>query len=483
MKLLQRVSSIRPLQYIVILNFVVAAVAGALSIYLAHRLVQGNDAVAKIGAATNTALSLYADGLQMGQATRNILLDPKNPKAFENHAAAVKSFERTLELAKQQAGSLFPNTDAPNKLSEIESDFHKHIAVQHRIHDLVRNGDIEAAKGAINTDDTPLWRKYKDTILDYSKWLNKRADQTSADMRQHTSIAQALFWSQSLLLIAVNVMAVISLGCICRILRQTARELSHGSEQVASAAAQVSSSSQSLAQVASEQAASLEETSSSTEEISSMTRKNVDNSEGSAKFMADVAEQVDEGNRKLSEMVASMKEINDSSEKISRIIKTIDGIAFQTNILALNAAVEAARAGEAGMGFAVVSDEVRNLAQRCAQAAQDTTSLIEESVTKSQEGGHKLDEVARAISAITANVEKVKTCVDEVHVGSQEQARGLDHINHAVLQMEQLTQKTAASAEQSAAAGEELNAQADTVHEMVCRLTALLGSSAKYARA
>ena len=142
-----------------------------------------------------------------------------------------------------------------------------------------------------------------------------------------------------------------------------------------------------------------------------------------------------------------------SSDKISKIIKTIDEIAFQTNILALNAAVEAARAGEAGMGFAVVADEVRNLAQRCAQAAKDTAGLIEESIAKSNDGKPKLDQVAKAIAAITEDSGKVKTLVDEVSLGSQEQARGLEQISKAIAQMEQVTQKTAASAEERSAAG------------------------------
>jgi methyl-accepting chemotaxis protein/methyl-accepting chemotaxis protein-1 (serine sensor receptor) len=171
-----------------------------------------------------------------------------------------------------------------------------------------------------------------------------------------------------------------------------------------------------------------------------------------------------------------MGEINASSDKISKIIKVIDEIAFQTNILALNAAVEAARAGEAGMGFAVVADEVRNLAQRCAQAARDTAVLIEESITKSNDGKQKVDEVAKAIHTITEQFSQVKTLVDEVHLGSQEQSRGIEQIGRAIVQMEQVTQKAAASAEESASAAEELNAQSAGLKDIVGRLNAIVGT-------
>jgi methyl-accepting chemotaxis protein/methyl-accepting chemotaxis protein-1 (serine sensor receptor) len=172
-----------------------------------------------------------------------------------------------------------------------------------------------------------------------------------------------------------------------------------------------------------------------------------------------------------------MREINASSEKVGKIIKVIDEIAFQTNILALNAAVEAARAGEAGMGFAVVADEVRNLAQRSAQAAKDTAGLIEESIAKSNEGRAKVDQVAAAIRGITETAQKVRTLVDEVKLGSEEQARGIEQIGRAISQMEQVTQKSAASAEETASAGEEMSAQANTLKSVVARLGNMVGTS------
>jgi methyl-accepting chemotaxis protein len=172
-----------------------------------------------------------------------------------------------------------------------------------------------------------------------------------------------------------------------------------------------------------------------------------------------------------------MGEITGSSQKISKIIKVIDEIAFQTNILALNAAVEAARAGEAGMGFAVVADEVRNLAQRCAQAARDTAALIEESIAKSDGGKSKVDRVAGALRRVTEEAAQVKTLVDEVSLGSKEQARGLEQISKAITQMGNAGQSTAATAEESAAAAEELTAQAATLTDIGQQLRGLVDGS------
>ena len=258
-------------------------------------------------------------------------------------------------------------------------------------------------------------------------------------------------------------------------LRKAINELSEGAGQVASAASQISSSSQSLAQGASEQAASLEETSSSSEEINSMARKNAENSNSANVLVVQSQQKFVQTNQSLESMVTAMGDIKASSDKVAKIIKVIDEIAFQTNILALNAAVEAARAGEAGMGFAVVADEVRNLAQRCAQAAKDTAALIEESITKSNDGQAKVDHVAVAIRGITEESAKVKTLVDEVSLGSQEQTRGIEQIAKALTQMEQVTQQSAANAEESAAAAEELTAQASTLMEVVHQLSAMVG--------
>ena len=192
--------------------------------------------------------------------------------------------------------------------------------------------------------------------------------------------------------------------------------------------------------------------------------------------MTDVARQMFDSNAALGEMVASMDALKESSAKVAKIIKTIDEIAFQTNILALNAAVEAARAGEAGMGFAVVADEVRNLAQRSAQAAKDTSGLIEESIARSQEGNGKVELLATAIRTIAVSVTKVKGIVEEVRESSRQQTLGIEQVTQAVAQMEKVTQTTAATAEESAAASEELNSRAEASMVVVRRLEQLVGT-------
>lgn len=260
-------------------------------------------------------------------------------------------------------------------------------------------------------------------------------------------------------------------------LRRTASQLIEGADQVASAAVQVSSASQCLAEGATEQAATLEETSASSKEVSATARTNTESCHAAAELVMHAQQQFEAANMSLDQMVESMNQISSSGTKISKIIRVIDEIAFQTNILALNAAVEAARAGEAGKGFAVVAEEVRNLAQRSATAARDTAALIEESITTSQDGRTKVDQVAAAIKSISAEATKIKSLVDQVNVGSEEQTRGIEMIGHSLAQIEQVTQRSAASAEESASAAHELTSHSQAVNGIVKELIALVGET------
>ena len=261
---------------------------------------------------------------------------------------------------------------------------------------------------------------------------------------------------------------------IVRPLKLETDALSAGAQQVAAAAEQVAASSQHLSAGSSEQASALESTSASMEEMASMTRRNAENSRHAAELMGEMDTCVRDSNGALAAMVNSMAAMKDSSQQVSRIIKTIDEIAFQTNILALNAAVEAARAGEAGLGFAVVADEVRNLAQRSAQAAKDTAALIEDSIVKAQHGADQVGQVGTFITQITSKAGDVKGLIEQVAEASRQQTAGIDQVVNAVQEMEKVTQGVAATAEETAAASEELNAQAEVTMSSAHNLDALV---------
>ncbi len=237
--------------------------------------------------------------------------------------------------------------------------------------------------------------------------------------------------------------------------------------QVSAAASEVSSASSSLAEGASTQAASLEETSASLEEISSMTRRNAENAKSAETIAGAARRAATDGAEDMARMNEAMQAIQSSSDNIGKIIKTIDEIAFQTNILALNAAVEAARAGEAGMGFAVVADEVRNLAQRSALAARETAEKIEDSIHKSHAGVEISSRIAGRLTEIAEKSRQVDTLVAEIARASEEQNQGITQLGSAMVQMDQVTQSNAATAEESASAATELHSQATALKEAV----------------
>lgn len=423
------------------------------------------------------ANEVRAENLQVYMAQKNMIVN-----GFDNNAKRVMDWKTKIEEALPE---LKKSIDELAGLMRVESgkkacaNLKEGIDSWKKVHDdvekLIFLGEFKEAQKVSLDQGRPLMdanEKLIATILaNQQKFLKE--DKEAAD---------SSYAASKLLMIGLIVLSALICGVVVWVvrginntLRHTAAEMMDGAAQVASASGQVSTSSQSLSQGATEQAASLEETSASMEEMAAMTRKNSENSVSAASMMAEMARQVQHSNNSLREMVASMAAIKGSSEKVAKIIKTIDEIAFQTNILALNAAVEAARAGEAGMGFAVVADEVRNLAQRSAQAAKDTAALIEESISNSNAGSTKLEQVAGAIAGITENSTKVKALVDEVSEAAKQQTQGIDQVTQAVSQMEKVTQTTAANSEEGAAAAEEMSSQAETLRGLVDILRQMVG--------
>jgi methyl-accepting chemotaxis protein len=397
-------------------------------------------------------------------------------EGFENNG---REFAGMAARVRDQIAELHPSIPDPagqKSLQAIEAGVSEWGPLYEEfLRDIQRN-DYEEAHGVIRDKMYPILDQVDKAAKALAERQRDSTNVAGADANRTVSRSRWMAFLLIGLSLVTSALVPLVIFGISRLLREVAVELRASAKQVSGAAAQVSSSAQSLAQGTSQQAASLEETSASAAEITSMTRKNADNSRSAADLTTKATELVTTANRNLDQMVGSMQEINSSSDKISKIIKVIDEIAFQTNILALNAAVEAARAGEAGTGFAVVADEVRNLAQRSAQAAHDTASLIEDSISKSRDGKARLDLVAQGIHDITASVAEIKTLVDAVKLGSTEQARGIEQIAKAISQMDHVTQSAAAHAEQSASAGEELSAQAIATNEIVDRLTSLVGA-------
>lgn len=277
-------------------------------------------------------------------------------------------------------------------------------------------------------------------------------------------------------LITIGTWLLISSG-VARPITRIIQTLDDSATSVSSSSGQLAASSQIMSEGASQQASSIEEISSSLEEMSSMIKMNADNAGHANTLMSEGNDHIRQASRSMTGLVASMGEICTASEKTSRIVKTIDEIAFQTNLLALNAAVEAARAGEAGSGFAVVADEVRNLAMRAAEAARNTSSLIEGTVKKINEGSDQVVKTGDAFEKVTSSSTKVAELISEIASASREQAQGIEQVNKSVAEMDKIVQQNASQAEESASSAEEMDAQAGQMHTVVGQLALIIGGT------
>jgi len=358
---------------------------------------------------------------------------------------------------------------------ELKTNLDKYVTARDRLFAAISAGNKDEAVRELQGEGAALGQKLT-SLLESMIAFNKEEARRTAEANE--SSARGAMWFSAvitgLIFIAAVVLGIFLTMSITRPINRVAEGLTEGADQVAAAASQVSSASQQLAEGSSEQASSLEETSSSLEEMSSMTKQNADHANQAKAMMGEARRIVEKVSGHMQNMSASIDEITHSSDETSKIIKTIDEIAFQTNLLALNAAVEAARAGEAGAGFAVVADEVRNLAMRAAEAAKNTNNLIEGTVKAVRRGGELTNLTQEAFKENAAIAGKIGQLIDEIASASEEQAQGIGQINTAVAEMDKVTQATAASAEESASASEEMNAQAHMMKDFVQELVSMI---------
>ncbi|MBE5934888.1 MAG: HAMP domain-containing protein [Lachnospiraceae bacterium] len=329
------------------------------------------------------------------------------------------------------------------------------------------NGDLKSEVEVISNEDEigHLTRALKEhvshlnDIIDDEKYVLGRMSQ--GDMTVHTRKDGAYVGDFEDIILSIRE--------IRKGLSEILLEVNEASEQVGIGSAEVASGAQELAQGATEQASAVEELNSTIANISKQVTENAENAMNASKIAQASENDVEEGNRQMHEMTNAMAEISETSNKIAKIIKTIDDIAFQTNILALNAAVEAARAGAAGKGFAVVADEVRNLAGKSAEAAKNTTELIESSIKAVENGTNITARTAETLNNVVTSSQKTAMLVNQIAMSSKEQAKSIDEVTKGIEQISTVVQTNSATSEQSAAASEELNCQSVKMGDLIGR--------------
>ncbi|WP_229751249.1 methyl-accepting chemotaxis protein [Undibacterium terreum] len=451
---------------------------------------------------------MYAQGLQMGQALRNVVLNPANLQGNKNLEAGASEFD-----AAQKRASLLAQTQPATlqKLQDIAQMREKQNAAQAAIVNLAKS-DQAAAIQTLNRDETPIWREMRTILLDLSKAKNAEVASIKANVIGFTqkmlitsillgglsvvaSAAIAFWLSRNVMGMlggepdyAVDIAQSISSGNFTnhidlrtgdrnsllanmKMMQQKLSaiigEVRNGTETITVASQEIASGNADLSSRTESQASSLEETASSMEELTSTVKQNADNARQANQLVVSASSVAVKGGAVVGQVVDTMGSIKESSRKIVDIIGVIDGIAFQTNILALNAAVEAARAGEQGRGFAVVASEVRNLAQRSAGAAKEIKMLIGDSVDKVDQGSKLVDEAGKTMGEIVNSVQHVADIMSEITAASQEQSSGIEQVNLAITQMDEMTQQNAALVEQAAAAAESMREQSDRLSDVV----------------
>ncbi|WP_305082539.1 methyl-accepting chemotaxis protein [Actomonas aquatica] len=400
-----------------------------------------------------------------------------------------EAFAASIAVVEADLAAMAESVQDPiihGHLQEFKTALTHYEAVAAKFHSALEAGDFEIAMATLDQDIAQAVKVLASEQEDLSGAIlaasTAASDVTVQSIAQTERIGMITGLGLAACTVIGMLVAYFSVRAVAKLVRSTSDDLTAATGIVRERAAALVNASQSLADGSSEQAASLEESSASLEEMAGMTRHNADAASQAETVSRQTRDAADTGASRMREMDTAMGAIMKACEDVTAILKTIDEIAFQTNILALNAAVEAARAGEAGAGFAVVADEVRSLAQRSAQAARETAEKIEVSVTKSRDGVRLSADVAAKFSEIQEQVRTLADLVSGQASSAQEQSQGIDQLNTTISQMDQVTQANAANAEETAAAAGDLDTQSGILQHGVDRLQALIGEKRRTTR-
>ena len=452
-----------------------------------------------------------------------------DPAQIENERKTIETLSAENTKLYDELGRLITNPEARAKFDKVTETRKSYSALRKEIDQLATTGEKNAAIKLMLEKMVPLQKTYFAQLDDLSDMQQKLMDKSVADAEATytttrnimlvSGVLAALFaafiaWTISRSITrplsrAVEVAETVAAGDLTAVIHahstdETGRllqalaamnqklkaivlEVRRGTDSMVTASTQIATGNLDLSSRTEEQASALEETASSLEQLTSSVKQNADHTRKSSELAGNATQVANQGGQAVKQVVQTMGEINDASRKIVDIISVIDGIAFQTNILALNAAVEAARAGEQGRGFAVVASEVRTLAQRSASAAKEIKALIDDSVTRVDNGSRLVEQAGSTMSEVVASVKRVTDVVGEISAASSEQSAGIEQINRAIAQMDEVTQQNAALVEEAAAAAQSLQEQSHRLSETVSifRLDsqhAAMGAATAYAK-